>query len=307
MTKRIWQILLVLIIAAGSLAKVQADEKVKPFALASNTAGELSAKIKATKTALEKAGFEIAGEYSPYDGVHIIVVTSELLKKAAASHSRAGYIAGQRVALTKMKDKIQVSYTYPPYMGAAYQVKTDLGPVNDRFKKALGFEKLFGPKEGLTLKEAGNYHYMLGMEYFTDPTILAEYPNKEIAIKKVEANLAAHKGGASKVYRIDIPGTDQTLFGVGMKVPNEKGNKSMDDKYIMSEIDFKPIRSSAHLPYELLVRGRTIEALYARFRIAINFPDLSMMGANSFMNIMASPDAIKETLTKVAGGTYEEY
>ena len=80
----------------------------------------------------------------------------------------------------------------------------------------------------------------------------------------------------------------------------------MDDKFIMSEIDFKPIRSTAHLPYEILVSGDEAEALHARFRIAINFPDLSMMGDNSFMNIMPSPDAIQEALTEVAGGEVED-
>ena len=76
----------------------------------------------------------------------------------------------------------------------------------------------------------------------------------------------------------------------------------MDESFIMNEIDFKPVRSTGHLPYEILVKGSEVEALHARFRIAINFPDLSMMGANSFMNIMPSPDAIKEALTLGAGG-----
>jgi len=83
---------------------------------------------------------------------------------------------------------------------------------------------------------------------------------------------------------------------------SEGGNKYMDDNFIMTEIDFKETRSTAHLPYEVLVNGGDIEALHARFRIAMNFPDLSMMGANSFMNIMPSPDAIKEALTKAVGG-----
>ena len=66
------------------------------------------------------------------------------------------------------------------------------------------------------------------------------------------------------------------------------------------------MRSTAHLPYDILVTGDEVEALHARFRIAINFPDLSMMGANSFMNIMPSPDAIRDALTVTAGGTVEE-
>jgi hypothetical protein len=84
------------------------------------------------------------------------------------------------------------------------------------------------------------------------------------------------------------------------------GNKYMDDAFIMSEIDFKEIRSTAHLPYDMLVTGNKVEALHARFRIAINFPDLSMMGSNSFMNIMPSPDAIRESLTEAAGGEVKE-
>ncbi len=80
-------------------------------------------------------------------------------------------------------------------------------------------------------------------------------------------------------------------------------NKNMDDKYIMSEIDFKDIKSAAHLPYEILVSGNKTYALYARFLIAIDFPDLSMMGANSFMNIMSCPEAIRKALVQAAGGT----
>ncbi|MCW9039002.1 MAG: hypothetical protein OQJ76_00765, partial [Rhodospirillales bacterium] len=72
--------------------------------------------------------------------------------------------------------------------------------------------------------------------------------------------------------------------------------------YIMSQIDFKPLRSSAHLPYEMLVSGGKVYALYARFRIAINFSDLSMMGSNSFMSIMECPTTIERALTRAAGG-----
>jgi len=48
----------------------------------------------------------------------------------------------------------------------------------------------------------------------------------------------------------------------------------------------------------VLVSGNKVYALYARFRIALNFPDLSMMGKHSFMNIMKTPDAIRDVLQK---------
>jgi hypothetical protein len=76
----------------------------------------------------------------------------------------------------------------------------------------------------------------------------------------------------------------------------------MDDAYLMSEIDFKDVKSAAHLPYDILVSDKTVYAQYARFRIAVSFPDLSMMGANSFMNIMKSPEAIREALSLTVGG-----
>ncbi|MCX7180640.1 MAG: hypothetical protein NTX56_18380, partial [Proteobacteria bacterium] len=57
----------------------------------------------------------------------------------------------------------------------------------------------------------------------------------------------------------------------------------------------------AHLPYELLVSGNKVLALYARFRIALDFPDLKMAGQNSFMKIMESPEAIRKALVSAAG------
>ena len=289
-------------LAIGLLATAaQAGKTYLPFVLASNDAGTIADKLEGTKSALESNGFEIAGEYSPFAGAHIIVVTNDELKKAAASHDRGGYVAAQRISLTEMGGKTQISYTNPYYMAKAYHVKSSLPATSAALKKALGFTKNYGPAKGLDDDDLESYHYTFGMEYFDEPLELASASHDKL-ISTIEKNLGAQKAGTMQVYRIDIPGTKQTLIGVGMKASNEDG-KYMDEKFIMSEIDFKPIRSTAHLPYEILVKGNEAEALHARFRIAINFPDLSMMGDNSFMNIMPTPDAIKETLTAVAGGS----
>lgn len=280
---------------------LQAADKHLPFVLASNEAGNLEEKIKTAKDSLQANGFMVAGEYSPYAGAHIIVITNDELKKAAASHSRAGYIAAQRVALTELGGKIQLSYTNPFYMAKAYQIEANLADTTAKLKQALGFMRSFGPEEGLTEKKLGKYHYMFGMEYFEDPYELASHKEKQQALDIVEKNLSANLRGTTKIYRIDIPGTPQTLFGVGLKGKSED-DKYNDDKFIMSEIDFKELRSTAHLPYEMLVNDNKIEALHARFRIAINFPDLSMMGDNSFMNIMSTPNAVFKVLLAVAGG-----
>ncbi len=190
-------------------------------------------------------------------------------------------------------------------MAAAYHVKGDMASVTKALKNALGDIKEYGPEDGMDAEDIAGYHYTFGMEYFDEPNELAEYDSHEQAVAAVQKGLAAHAGGTTQVYRIDIPGTKQTLFGVAMS-SKDTGNKYMDDAFIMSEIDFKEVRSTAHLPYEILVTGDEVEALHARFRIAINFPDLSMMGSNSFMNIMPSPDAIRDSLTKAAGGKVDE-
>ena len=99
---------------------------------------------------------------------------------------------------------------------------------------------------------------MFGMEYFDEPSLLAEYQSHDEAIDAVEKSLAANKGGAGKVYRIDVPGKDESVFGVSLT----KGCSS--DKFIMGHIDFKPVRSTAHLPYEMLVSGNKVYAYFCK-------------------------------------------
>ena len=224
-------------------------------------------------------------------------MTDDELKQNAAASEHGGFGAIQRVAVTKSGDEVQVSYTNPVYMANVYRMKGDLSDVSAQLGKALGMVEEFGSEKGLTASQARKYHYMIGMEYFDEPSLLAEYPNYEEAVQSVDAKLSANNNGVSKVYRVDVPGKQESVFGVALKAPTD-ADKYMDDKYIMSEIDFRGIKSTAHLPYEVLVSDNKVYALYARFRIAINFPDLSMMGKHSFMNIMKTPDAIRDVLQK---------
>ena len=237
----------------------------------------------------------MAGEYSPYPDADIIIVTNDELKRNAADSEFGGYGAIQRVALTLVGKEVQVSYTNPVYMSNAYRMKGDLSTVAASLASALGKVEEFGA-EGMTAKQVRKYHYTIGMEHFDDPSVLAEYGSYDEAIKAVDTKLADNKNGVTKVYRVDVPGKEESVFGVALKGSGD--NKSMDDQFIMKEIDFRELKSTAHLPYEVLVSGKKVYALYARFRIAISFPDLSMMGSNSFMHIMKAPEAIRGALQK---------
>jgi len=297
------KILLSLVALTFTVGVQAASEKYKPFVLASTGSGSVAETVEAVKGKLTSAGFEVVGSYSPYADATVIVVTNDAMKNNAAQSDFGGYGAAERVSVTKLGDEVQVVYVNPIYMANSYRMKGELKDVAAQLEKALGKVKDIGSKKGIRAKKLRKYHYMFGMEYFDDTLthLLAEKKSFDEAVKTIEDNLSQSVAGITKVYRVDIPGKDEVVFGVAMKKTPD-GDKYMDDKYIMGHIDFQDPRSTAHLPYEILVSGKKVYSLYGRFRIAISFPDLSMMGDNSFMKIMESPEAIKKALSKVAGG-----
>lgn len=292
------------VLAAGPAAATK--HPMKPFFLAWKGSESTEMAVTKARKKLTDGGFKIVGSYSPYPSTTIIGVTNPALGKAAAGSKFGGYGAVQRIAVTRVGKETQVSYTNPRYMAAAYRMKGDLDATAKALEAAMGRVQDFGLKEGMPDAEVREYHYMFGMPYFDEPDKLAEHKSQAEAVAILEKNLAKGIKGVTKIYRVDIPGKEETVFGVAMKGSGEKG-KNQDDTFLMSEVDFKPLRSSAHLPYEIVVSGGTAWALSARFRIAINFPDLSMMGDHSFMNIMDAPDAILEALTLAAGGKPEAW
>ena len=281
------------------------DKTHKPFILAGyEDHSSLYRAVDKIKNTLSKNNFEIAGEYSPYKDAHIIVITNSEIKSNAAKSELGAFGAGLRVSLTKEGDKIQVTYTNPAYQSHAYRMKGDMAGVRASLEKALGFTAEYGPEDGLTEKELRDYQYKWLMPYFKDTVDLVEYGSQKEALDKVNAIFKKNKTGVTKVYEITLPGKEETVIGVAMSGKN--GNDCSGDQYIMSRIDFKELKSTGHLPYEIVVSEGKIYALPAEFRIAISFPDLSMMGSNSFASIMCAPDSIKAALAAAVGGSIEE-
>lgn len=279
-----------------SLKTVSAETLIKPFMLASNNAGKLSASIRAVKSSLSNAGYLITGEYSPYSNAHVLVVTAKKLKQLAVRSSGATFGVAMRIGMTQVGGNVQVSYNNPVYTAAAYRMKDDRQWLAKHMGATLGFVKEFGAKTGLSKEALNEYHYTFGMEYYDDVITLAEYDSFQEAVKKVESSLKTREGGVFKVSRIDIPGKKIIVFHVGMT------ENFSSDATIMNIIDFGELKQTAHLPYEILIKGNKVMALAPRFRIAISFPDLSMMGERSFMKITRTPEDISKALTLAAGG-----
>ncbi len=264
---------------------------LQPFLLGLKTSGGLQDIANAAKKRLKSNGFTVVGEYSPYNSTRILVVTNSTLKSIAARSEFGGYGAAIRVSITHASGGVQISYTNPIYTSNIYRMNGNLSGVANKLKQALGSTKTFGTKSGLSAKKLRKWHYMFGMPYFDDPITLASSGSYQQAVKKIESALAAGKGGAKKVYRIDIPGKDETIFGVALT--QGKGS----DATVMKAIDNGTLRHSAHLPYEILVSGKKAYILNGKFRIALSFPDLTM---GQFMSIKDAPDAIENALKAVA-------
>jgi len=283
-------------------APLAADTLYKPFVLASVTKAGLAEQTEATVAALETAGFTVVGRHAPLPNANVIVVTSPELQAIAAGTESGGYGAGQRVSVTARDDGTEVAFVNPLYIQFAYRMGADMQGIRDRLAAALGEVEDFGSKKGLSAKKLEKYHYMIGMQHYDDPSDIGLYDSHDAAVAAVEAGLARSGDALSKVYRIDIPGTEQTVFGVAMQATGaDDKDHAIDEAFQLSIVDFEGPAKVAYFPYELLVNGSEVQALHMRFRMAVHFPDLSMMGAHGFTKLMASPGATEDAFKAMLG------
>lgn len=129
---------------------------------------------------------------------------------------------------------------------------------------------------------------MAFMPYFDDQVALGTFASRTAATAKLEAGIAASTQ-AKLIYRVDIPGTEQSLFGIAILAGEGA------DSTVLRITDAGARRHTAHLPYEVLVSSGRVTMLHGKFRIAQSFPDLTM---GTFMKISGAPDGI----AKVLGG-----
>jgi len=275
-----------------------ADTTYQPFVLASVGDAGLAEQTAATIAALEKAGFTVAGAYAPVDGANVIVVTSPELQAIAARSDRGGYGAAQRVSVAEREGQTEVAFVNPVYIQYAYRLDGDMQPVYDRLAAALGEVRAFGAEKKMTAKKLLKYHYMVAMQRFDDPSELGSFASYPEAVAAVEEGLAAPGDGLTQVYRIDLPGKQQTVFGVGMRATGDE-DLDIDAAHQLAVVDFEGPAKVAYFPYEILVNGTEVEALHMRFRMAVHFPDLSMMGEHGFTKLMSSPGATEDALQRL--------
>jgi hypothetical protein len=247
---------------------------------------------------LAKAGFTVLGKYAPpgLAGYGVVVVSDQALLNVVRQMGGASIVAAPiRVGV---RADGTVSYMNLEYWTRAYLRKQypladkTVKAVHARLVKTLGQGKPFGGD--VDRKDLADYQYMFGMEGFeSDKNLLMEHLVFEDAVQAIRDNLARNAGKTSKVYEIVMPDKKVAVFGVALNDPKE------GEGWWVKTIGADNI---AALPYEIYVVNNKANHLFARFRIALGWPDVGM---GDFMRIVDAPGVIRDTLTVVAGGASE--
>ena len=285
--------LIVLFLSSNNLGA----QNLKPYILAAKSDASLEEISTVVKTNLTEAGLDVIGEYSPAkdDNRIVLIVTSDELKNAVKiSGGLSGFASVLRVGLTIENDLVNISYTNPIYWGNAYyrndyeNVQAFYIAVTEKITSALSsvgeIQNLpFGSEDGIKEKSLKKYRYMIGMEKFDDVAKLNEFESYEEAVNIIDENLI---NSDDLIYSIEFPEEKLKLYGIA--IGGEKG-----EEHFLPIIDILTPQHTAFLPYELLIVDKKVVMLHGRFRIAVSFPDLTMM---TFSKIMSTPGDINEVL-----------
>ncbi len=270
---------------------------VSPYLYGERVAGgDLNAVMTTVESKLTRAGFQVAGKYAPagLPGHGVIVVTDRDLLRAIQHLGGASIVgAGIRVGVKSdgTVSYMNLDYWYRSYFRKQFRLaEKNIAAAQQRLARALGAGKPFGGE--VAKGDLPDYQYMFGMEGFeSDKNLLMEHLEFEDAVKTIQDNLARGVGNTAKVYEIIIPEKKIAVFGVALNDPKE------GEGWWVKTIGTDNI---AALPYEIYVVNNRVNHLFARYRIALGWPDVGM---GTFMRIVEAPGIIRETLMRVAGNT----
>jgi hypothetical protein len=228
----------------------------------------------AAKSKLESAGFEVVGTYKSFDKGTTILFTNAAMKSMANKPNRGLAAVGR---LLVDGERNQISIANPVYFGKAFMQKEYNHATSAGVLASL--EKAFGPLKNSTDKWEFNglagYHFMVGMPYYEDMSIVGEGSTADLVAKAQKAK------GTSGVVKLS------------------------DDRYVVFvEMDRRTngfvkkigTQNAELLPWAVLIENGQAKALSAKYFIAISYPLLTM---TEFMTIATVPGAVENDLKKI--------
>ena len=293
-----WWIIIVALFLAGW---AHAAEGLQPYLLLDETQGNSRVNLTELKEGLEEEGFVVLGSYEPAEDSRRKVLSfthPKLLKVVSGLRETAGYFSVWRMALTEAETGTEISLQNPEYWGNAFL--QDEYPVAESTVKELisrilvafgsgSLNKAFGSCQEFSAEDLREYHYMFSMPYFEDQVELGEFESHNHALETIETNLR-NSENCIKVFRQTVKSQETVLYGIGLKGATGEG-------HFLPIIDIAEHKHTAFLPYELLVNGKKVYMLHGRFRIAVSFPDLTMMTFGKIMSTPGDIEALMATLT----------
>jgi len=234
--------------------------------------------VDTAKAKLVEAGFNVVATYEvdKKGDLTTIIFTSDSMKAAADKPTR-GFAAILRLLVDN--ERHHVSITNPVYFGKAF-LQDD---YNHQTAVSLrdSLTKVFGALSGSTDKwefdALADYHFMMGMPYYADVTVLGEGDNKELIDKAMK-----YKNGKEAIFELKLS-ESRTLVGYALS--------SRTSKFV----DKIGTQNASVLPYVILIEDGKAKALAAKYYIAVSYPLLTM---SEFMTIATIPGAIEKELSK---------
>ena len=293
-----WWIIIVALFLAGW---AHATEGLQPYLLLDETRGNSRVNLTELKEGLEEEGFVVLGSYEPAEDPRRKVLSfthPKLLKVVSGLRETAGYFSVWRMALTEAETGTEISLQNPEYWGNAYLqdeytvAESTVKELISRLLDAFGSGSsniAFGSAQEFSAEDLREYHYMFSMPYFEDQVELGEFESHNHALKTIETNLR-NSENCIKVFRQTVKSQETVLYGIGLKGATGEG-------HFLPIIDIAEHKHTAFLPYELLVNGKKVYMLHGRFRIAVSFPDLTMMTFGKIMSTPGDIEALMATLT----------
>lgn len=231
------------------------------------------ADVESTKSKLASAGFDVVGTYKTDAGTSILYTNAAM--KAAANKPTRGLAAVGRILVDD--ERKQISIANPVYFGKAFMQKEY---SHATASAALGsLEKAFGPLSNSSDKwefaGLAGYHFMVGMPYYEDMSIVGEGTTADLVAKAQAAKGTTAVVKLSDDRYVAFVSLDRRTNGFVKKIGTQNGQL---------------------LPWAVLIEGGQAKALSAKYFIAISYPLLTM---TEFMTIATVPGAVEADLKKI--------
>jgi len=259
--------------------------------------------VATVESKLKAAGFDIVATVAIGKKKVPNVIFTNAHIKSLANRPMRGLLAGEmRIFVNEARKEIRVNnplYFFKAFLQDEYK-PGDEKPVIDALMTAfpsLTDTVMSKDSEGNDVDSnvdfyaydgLAGYHYMIGMPYYHEQNVVGE----AATVAELVATLTK-KAKKNLLYTIELA-PNRIVCGVRMGKRTSKYPKKIGDY------------KAGLMPWQILIEEKVVDGktvaqattLDAKYRIALSYPLLSMVGEGSFAGIMTVPGAVEKDMKK---------